>query len=60
MEWKRPSQCSDGSCVEVKIGTNLVQLRNSKFAEISLFFTPEEWVAFIQGAKLGEFDLEQP
>ena len=36
----------------------MVAVRDSKNpGHPPLFFTPEEWVEFIRGAKAGEFDL---
>lgn len=34
-----------------------VGVQNSKTRDAMLFFTPDEWRAFIAGAKAGEFDL---
>ena len=58
-QWRRSTECSTNSCVEV---TDLPKggkaLRDSK-AGVSgpvLFFTAEEWSAFARGVKAGEFD----
>ena len=50
-----------GNCVEVGIGRGTYQgfvgVRDSKNpAGAVLAFTPEEWKAFVAGAKDGEFD----
>jgi hypothetical protein len=45
-----------GSCVEVAF-TQFVLVRDSKDPNGAvLIFTMEEWIDFIQGAKLGRFD----
>jgi hypothetical protein len=46
------------NCVEVGFVAAEVLLRNSRDRHgLVLHFTPEEWKAFIAGAKAGEFDL---
>jgi hypothetical protein len=54
----RKSQDS-GACVEVGFHTDgAVSVRDSKRPEqASVRYTPEEWAAFLDGAKNGEFDL---
>jgi hypothetical protein len=56
----RKSSYSNGSgeCVEVAVKTDGGRkVRDSKDPEgVLLDFTPGEWVAFIKGAKDGEFD----
>ena len=49
---------SNGNCVEVtQLPENYVGVRNSRHPDGAvLTFTPEEWSAFIAGAKKGEFD----
>jgi len=46
-------------CVKVKRTESDVQVRDSKLGEDSptLSFTHDEWRAFLDGAKNGEFDL---
>ena len=47
-----------GDCVEVAETPNAIGVRDSKDPNGSvLVFTPTAWRAFIDGAKLGEFDL---
>lgn len=58
-EWKKSARSGgNGNCVEV--ATNLpegVAVRDSKNREGgTLTFTREEWSAFVDGAKNGEFD----
>lgn len=45
-------------CVAVKIDEEKVQVRDSKDpSDTTLTFSHEEWEAFIEGVKVGEFDL---
>ena len=47
-----------GASVEVAIVETGVAVRDSRRPEGPiLFFTPEEWDAFVGGAKNGEFDV---
>lgn len=50
---------SSGNCVEVADNLpGVVAVRDSKDpAGPALIFTPDEWTAFVGGAKDGEFDL---
>ena len=59
-QWFKSSYSANGStCVEV--ATNLpgiVAVRDSKDRDGAvLTFTPDEWSAFVNGARSGEFDL---
>lgn len=57
-KFKRSSFCADSSCVEVAQVNELVFVRASYLSDNgSLAFTRKEWRAFIDGAKAGEFDL---
>lgn len=51
------STASGNNCVEVNSGDVRVFVRNSKHRRDAVSFTPAEWTAFIESAKLGEFDL---
>ena len=57
--YRRSSFCSGGSCVEVApLADGGVALRDSKDADSPEHrYTAEEWRAFIQGVKAGEFDF---
>ena len=57
--WRKSSRSgNNGQCVEVRDQGISVQVRDSKHQTGPvLTFTPEEWRAFIGGAKDGEFDL---
>jgi hypothetical protein len=60
INWKQTDRCGDSACIEVrKVGPWIqVRARNGDKTSNALNFTPQEWDAFIQGAKAGEFDLE--
>ncbi|HEX3924339.1 MAG TPA: DUF397 domain-containing protein [Streptosporangiaceae bacterium] len=57
-EWyKSTFSNGQGSCVEVRASADSVAVRDTKDrGGPSLGFTPDEWRAFIAGAKAGEFD----
>ena len=45
-------------CVEVRYRDGVIQVRDSKHHDGPvLTFTPQEWDAFLGGARDGEFDL---
>jgi hypothetical protein len=47
------------NCVEVAFVDGAIAVRDSKNpAGPALIFTPDEWDAFVGGAKDGEFDLD--
>lgn len=59
--FRRPTMCQDESkrtCVEVAVHDGVVLVRDSKApGEGLLRFTPAEWNAFVEGVKLGQFEL---
>ena len=58
--WRKSSRSGPYSdnCVEVAFTGDAVAVRDSKNpAAAVLVFTPAEWLAFLGGAKDGEFDL---
>jgi hypothetical protein len=60
LRWHKSSYSGNGgNCVEVASNVpGIVAVRDSKDRQgPSLGFTPDEWRAFIAGAKAGEFDL---
>ncbi|HET6952303.1 MAG TPA: DUF397 domain-containing protein [Acidimicrobiales bacterium] len=57
--WHKSTLSGDqGNCVEVaRLGDGTTAVRDSKHPDGAvLTFTSAEWVAFIEGAKRGEFD----
>ncbi len=58
MAWQKATRSAhNGACVEVAPAVGMVAVRDSKNPSGAiLFYTPEEWSAFIDGAKKGEFD----
>ena len=56
--WRKSSFCGASSCVEVSLSPGEIGVRDGKRADSAvLSFTRDEWVAFVQGVKNGEFDL---
>lgn len=55
--WYRSSYCSTNSCVEVAIVGRRVGMRDSKDKNgPTLMFDHAAWIAFLDGARNGEFD----
>ncbi len=59
LDWRRSSLCSThGSCVEVaQTPDGGVAIRNGETPDTApvLFFTRDEWEAFVAGVRAGEF-----
>jgi hypothetical protein len=56
--WRKSRHSNSGSCVEVRLRQGRIQVRDSKDPHGGVLqYTPDEWQAFIAGAKDGEFDL---
>lgn len=54
----KSSLCDVGSsCVEAQIIDDSVHIRDSEDPSVVLIFTHAEWRTFIEGIKLGEFDI---
>lgn len=59
MNWEKPWGCDSGTCVEVAAVGQIrptVLVRNSRYPSNMVMFTPDEWAAFIQAAKNGQYD----
>ncbi|GAB1644380.1 DUF397 domain-containing protein [Krasilnikovia sp. MM14-A1259] len=58
-KWFKSSRSSgNGACVEVAIVGDGVAVRDTKDRDSgTLAFTHQEWHAFVDGVKRGEFDL---
>jgi hypothetical protein len=59
-KWFKSSKSgAAGHCVDVKFEPDGVFVRNSRTLHTPIFYTFEEWSAFIAGVKLNEFDLPE-
>lgn len=58
LAWQKATRSAGArACVEVAPAVGMVAVRDSKNPSGAiLFYTPEEWSAFLDGAKNGEFD----
>lgn len=58
LQWQKSLQsANNGACVEVAQSGPMILVRDSKSPRGSaLTYTPQEWSAFIDGVKKGEFD----
>jgi hypothetical protein len=54
--YRKSSKCANATCVEVKISSHVVSVRDNEGAVV--MYTHDEWKAFVEGVKLGEFDVE--
>jgi Domain of unknown function (DUF397) len=55
--WRRSHLCANGECVEVGQQDGKILLRDSKDPRSRVLrYTAEEWRAFVDGIKAGEFD----
>ena len=58
--WRRSSRCLNSGCVEIQVVDDAVLVRDSKVDGGSvLSYTHEEWAAFVEGVKAGEFDVDR-
>jgi len=63
--WQKSTKTDSGNCVEARLDEELIEVRNSNDPDGqanpkrgSVFFTQDEWRAFIGGIKLDEFDID--
>jgi Domain of unknown function (DUF397) len=58
--WRKALRCDSANCVEVAFVNGLVAVRDSKQPDEAPFltFTSEEWGAFVDGVRSGDFDLQ--
>jgi hypothetical protein len=55
-KWRKSTRCGTSTCVEVARVDQQYMVRDSKHPELApLVFTEEEWYAFVEGVKAGEF-----
>jgi uncharacterized protein DUF397 len=57
LDWRRASPCQGGECVWIARQNGSVIMRGSQPDSPWLYFTPEEFGAFLSDAKAGKFDL---
>lgn len=55
LSWFRSSTCADKNCVEVAADDDHIFVRGRDDGRV-LWLTRDEWAAFLDGAKLGDFD----
>jgi len=55
--WRRSSRCSsESACVEVLVEPGHVSLRSTQQRDRIVRFTADEWAAFAEGVRAGEFE----
>jgi uncharacterized protein DUF397 len=56
-DWRKSSQCDSGSCVEVRMANELIEVRDSKAGDNgpTLAFAPDGWSAFLADVEDGWF-----
>jgi hypothetical protein len=55
--WRSAKMSGGGNCVQVRSQNGLIIVGNSRVADGPfLSYTRDEWAAFLDGAKKGEFD----
>jgi len=58
--WRKSKASEAGNCVEVAFSDELVLIRHSQSPSgPMLSFSLPEWIAFLRGARGGEFDLPE-
>jgi invasion protein IalB len=57
LNWRRSSLCSNVTCAEVAVTAEAVHLRDAKNPAAVQTYTHQEWQAFVDGVRAGEFDL---
>jgi hypothetical protein len=56
--WRKSSYCDIADCVEVKIDNDSIRIRQSGNTTGPLLsFSVQEWRAFVEGVRAGEFDV---
>lgn len=55
--WRIAKMSGDSNCVQVRFDNDMIVIGNSRFPDGPfLSYTKDEWTAFLDGAKKGEFD----
>ncbi len=59
LQWQRPQDCSNSTCIEVAIDTDSVNVRDGKDpGGPVLRFTRAEWRAFVTSVRDGQFSVD--
>jgi hypothetical protein len=58
--WMVSEACGIGACIEIQHDGEFVNIRLTGDPETILRATAAEWVAFVAGAKMGQFDFIFP
>ena len=58
--WIVSKACAVGACVEIQHDGEFVNIRLTADPETILRATASEWIAFVAGAKMGQFDFIFP
>ncbi|MDT3439814.1 MULTISPECIES: DUF397 domain-containing protein [unclassified Pseudofrankia] len=59
LDWRKSSASGSSGCVEVAATANEIFVRDSKNRSGAVLrFTNVEWLAFLTGVRMGEFDPE--
>jgi hypothetical protein len=53
--WAKSTKCEGGTCAEVAQVDDMIGVRNSQIPGEVVWFTPQEWTAFLAGVQDGEF-----
>lgn len=57
-DWRKSTRSQLANCVQVRIINGVVETRNSNDPDgPTVSYTPEEWLAFLDGVRAGEFNL---
>ncbi len=55
--WRTAKMSGESNCVQVRSDNDMIVVGNSRFPDGPfLSYTQDEWTAFLDGAKKGEFD----
>jgi Domain of unknown function (DUF397) len=56
LTWRAARRCAGGECVEVADHAGMIAVRSSTAGELVVWFTRDEWDAFLAGVHAGELD----
>ncbi len=54
--WRRSSYCATGECAELRRKDDKILVRSSLAPRAVVRYSPEEFLALVQGIRAGEFD----